>query len=361
MTRRAVLALLCGCTRLQGLGGAPPALATFDVTASGTLLPAPVNLSLALVWGKQWLVEPLCIVPDDPRDAANQAQIDTVKAAGCRDPFGFVPARVAASVPVALGTGSTIELVTVPNDDVMVGDLTARVAYGSFVLYDDVDGNGTIDLARPNRLDTEAMKGDQPYTTPDHIFGASFVAMTLPDQRVAYREGGFDETAAFYPRAGCGDPLPGFSVVAASGFTEQSAIAATLAGMLPSETDLSQCAQAAPQDAPVAFTVSPLAPPLVPPALDVPELACTERTADSSVTYHKPGMNPPDLTKRQSACVHYPSFGMPSDVIEWVVTGRSDDSCVGLTHYILKGCASGPECASPDWDETAAPPTWWPC
>jgi hypothetical protein len=348
-----VAAAVTGCGKVQGFGGPVPPLATFDVEATGTV-PGTPNLQIAFVWGRQWLVEPLCILPPDSRDDPNA--VAAVIAAGCRDPFGFVPARVAASLPVELGAPASFELFTLPSPDLMIGDVTARVAYGSFVLYDDRDGDGTLELAQPNRPAEEGpppMGGDLPTQTADVVYGASFVAMTEPDQRVAFREGAFNEGAAFYPRAGCGDPPAGFSVLAASGFTAQAAIAATLAGMLPPEQDPSQCAQLAPDAAPVTFAVGSAT------DRDVKELACSERQTDSTVRYREPGADAPDLTNRTFACVHYPSFGEPSDVIELVVSGRTDDSCVGLTHYILKGCREGPDCGTPDWDD--APPPWWPC
>ncbi len=342
---------LAGCGKLEGFGGPVPPLATFQVEPTGTI-PGTPNLQIAFVWGRQWLVEPLCIVPIDPRD--NAQQVAAVIAAGCRDPFGFVPARVAASVPVELGTPAEIDLYTVPDADVMVGDLTARVAYGNFVLYDDVDGDGTLDLATPNRPPEQGppMGGNLPTQTVDVVWGASFVAMTRPDQRAGYREGAFIQSG-FYPRAGCGDPPPGFSVLAASGFTIQAAVDATQAGTVPQESDLSQCQQSAPGDALVSIAVGSKT------DRDLIEQKCTERITDSTVRYREPPATEPDLTDRTFACVHYPSFGPPSDVIEFVVSGRADDSCVGLTHYILKGCREGPDCGSPDWD--VAPPDWWPC
>jgi hypothetical protein len=184
-----------------------------------------------------------------------------------------------------------------------------------------------------------------PTVTRDVVLGASFLTMTAPDTRLAYREGAF-VPSAFYPRSGCGAPPPSFSLDSAGGFTEQSAIAATLQGMLPPE-DPSTCSESALD----AATVQ-IAPMAASQALE--ELACTENTADS-----------PDLTNRQIACVHVPTLGgsgsaMPQQ-IELIVTGRSDDSCLGLTHYVLKGCREDPNCESPDWDHSLAPPTWWPC
>jgi hypothetical protein len=353
-TMAALGALACGCGKLDGLGGASPPLVTFTVQVDDTpgVLTGSPSLNVALVWGRQWLVEPLCILPPDPRDDAQS--VAAVIAAGCRDPFGFVPARVAAVAPIVLGEPTTIDLFTLPAADIMVGDLTARVAYGSFVVFDDRDGDGLFDLAQPNRPPDMNRPGDNlPTNTTDRPYGGSFVAMTRPDQRVAFREGAFIQSG-FYPRAGCGDPPDHFSVVAASGFTVQAAIDATLAGTVPQETDPSMCAQDAPAAAAVSFQVeSPVT------SRDVAELACTERLTDSTVRYREPDADAPDMTNRKTACVHYPSFGDPSDVVEFVISGRDDDSCVGLTHYILKGCREGPECGSPDWDD--APPSWWPC
>ena len=83
--------------------------------------------------------------------------------AGCRDPFGFVPDVVSVSVPIDVDAPATLTLTQLPAADVMVGDVTARVAYGSLVVFDDRDDTGTLELstaapsavqdgrARPNR------------------------------------------------------------------------------------------------------------------------------------------------------------------------------------------------------------------
>jgi len=364
-----------GCGKLHGLGGAPTPLVSFDVAVTGTPPAGAGDLDVALVWGRQWLIEPLCIVPIDARD--DMTAVTAVKLAGCRDPFGFIPARVAANAPLNPDGTATIDLFALPSADLMVGDLTARVAYASLVVYDDKNGDGTLGLAIPFRpADFGGMgsgagsgsgsgSGDL-FHTPDEVLGASFITMVndpggaVIDQRIAYREGAF-LTTGFYPRAGCGDPPPAFSVLAASGFTIADAGSATMMGTVPQEADLSQCVQRTPESGPVTFGYGlPADLPLV-LSRDVKELACTERTTDSTVRYREPPADMPDLTNRTSACVHYPSFGDPSDVIEFVVSGRSDDSCVGLTHYILKGCREGPDCGTPDWDHSLAPPSWWPC
>lgn len=342
-------ALLTACGDLAGFGGDVPPLTTITIDVTGTVPgPAPVQLQAALVWGAQFLIEPLCILPSE------NAETTAVYAQGCRDPFGFVPDRVAANVPVELGVPAQLSLFQLPSADVMVGDVTARVAYASIVIYDDRNSNGTLDLTRFRRPRTGGEEGgeDMPPESVDVVYGASFVSMTEPDQRIAFREGGF-LGLAFYPRAGCGDPLPGFSVLGAGGFSAQDAITASLAGKLPQE-DPATCSQATVAAAPITVPLRPTE--------EVREVACTERRTDSSTRYREPPTDAPDLTNRVTACAHLPSFGTPpSDVIQLLVSSRSDDVCKGLTHFVLRGCDNDPNCGDPEWDHSAAPPSWWPC
>jgi hypothetical protein len=352
---------LASCGKLQGIGGDAPPLATMQVEATADPGAAGESLHVALVWGMQWLPEALCtgiVAPDNP--AAGSAF-----AAGCRDPFGFVPLRVEADVPVVPGEPATISLIDLPTSDVLVGDITARVAYGSFVLYDDRNGNGNLDLARANRIAATGMgagsangsNSNLPVQLPDVVYGASFMTMTEPDLRLSYREGGFVETA-FYPRQGCADPPPAFSIIGASGFDTATAIAAVAAGTLPEERDLSQCSEGS-----AATTIVPI----TTTAANVDaEAACTENTADSSVRYREPKGDEPDFTDRMLACQHLPMLGSDGsgsadDQIQLIVTGRSDDSCAGLTHYVLRGCTTDASCEAPQWDDLDTPPTWWPC
>src|SRR6185312_12978722 len=126
-------------------------------------------------------------------------------------------------------------------------------------------------------------------------------------------------------------------------------------GTLPEETDLSQCSEGS-----AATTLVPITPTAA--NVDV-EAACTENTSDSSVRYREPTSNEPDFTDRMLACTHVPMLGSASGPaqIELIVTGRSDDSCAGLTHYVLRGCRNDASCEAPDWDLTDDPPAWWPC
>jgi hypothetical protein len=353
---RAALALvfLVGCGRLEGFGGAAPPLAMFNAQVTGDLRSVSMrdnaSLRLALVWGAQWQTEPFCILPPESDGAA------AVIAAGCRDPFGFVPTRVAANTSVDLGQMTSLTLTDLPSAEVMVGDVTARIAYGSLVVYDDRDGDGTLLLARPHRTRSGGDEPDDedPKDSSDVVYGASFVTMTAPDQRVAFREGAFIETAAFYPRHACGVPPPQFSVLSAGGFSAADGLASALMGKLPSE-DPATCVEASPDVAVVNIALQPSA--------TVREVACLERRDDSSVRYREPPHEAPDLTGRVTACAHLPSFeaGDQSRLIQLVVSGRSADRCKGLTHYTLRGCRENVACPVPDWDYTATPPAWWPC
>jgi hypothetical protein len=359
MTRTSIpcvlLAGLTGCGDLSGFGGAVPPLATARVQVTGDFASVQVpradnpDLRVALVWGAQWLTEPLCILPPE------NDRVAAVIAAGCRDPFGFVPERVGENVPLAADGSAVFELFDVPAADVMVGDVTARVAYASLVVYDDRDRSGSLSLGRASRL--AGRQDDRPddpaISTLDLVYGASFVSMTEPDTRLAFREGTFNRAAAFYPRNGCGDPLPSFSVVSAGGFSASSAIAALLRGELPAEEPAACREESMDTTISIAFR----------PAAEVRQVACVERRTDSSVRYREPPVEAPDLTGRTIACASIPDFGSgeASGMVQLVISGRPDDSCVGITHYVLRGCRNDATCELPTWDITATPPAWWPC
>jgi hypothetical protein len=370
-----------GCNDLQGFGGPVPPIVQFTVEVTGELPPAvsPRSLQVALVWGAQWLPEPFCVIPTaydlDPAGAAD------VIAAGCRDPFGFVPARVTASVPVTPGTPTTLPLYSDPSTDLLVGSITSRSGYASLVLYDDVDGDGTLGLSAPRPAPSGGRDGPDHVEMPDSpdiVYGASFLTMTEPDQRVAFLQGTFDPTAAFYPRQGCPAPDPsdptmntanGFYVLGASGFDGSTALAISAMGMLPPETDLGQCAISPTPTAPVGpdglipavISIAARAPTA---ALD--EVSCVEQTLDGSVRYRQPPANEPaDFAVRTTGCESLPSLGTGADptlnLTQLIVSGQPGERCKGLTHYTLRGCREDVACALPDWDFTANPPAWWPC
>jgi hypothetical protein len=350
--------LLAGCGDLKGLGGSVPPLVTFQIEATGNLtalrppgVSTDASLQVALVWGAQWWTEPFCILPPESDSVA------AVIAAGCRDPFGFVPAQVGASVPVVLNQPTTLSLYGLPTAALLVGDVTSRVGYASFVLYDDHDGSGTLELSTAHAAPSggrDGPGGGDSHDSTDIVYGASFVTMTAPDVRASFLQGSY-EVSGFYPRQGCADPPLGFGVLGAGGFTAADALAASAAGTIPTERDPSACFRGLPSSTLVSFAAqSPT---------NVTETSCSERTLDGSTRYLEPPTDDPGLAQRVWACAHLPSFGAQpaSDLVQLVVAGLPADRCKGLTHYTLRGCREDVACAIPDWDFTANPPSWWPC
>ena len=256
-----------------------------------------------MLWGGQWLVEALCILPPENPAAA------AVLAAGCRDPFGFVPARVDANVAVDVGVPTTLPLISLPSADLLVGDVTARVGYASLIVVrrprsqrharPRAPESRTQPRAGPGQRQRQRSSTDQ----RDVVYGASFVVDDAARSADRVSRGRVQPVAAFYPRAGCGDPPLGFSMLAAGGFTAQAAIDATIAGMLPQE-DPATCAE-------TALSATTIQVPLQAPTPSVKELGCAERTSDSSVRYSPepdPNEPPPDFSERLTACVHLPEL-----------------------------------------------------
>lgn len=354
--------VLAGCGRAQGFGGVAPPLVTFhfDVTGDLTPLLPPGQpqahaLQVALVWGAQWQTEPFCFLPADPRDDATA--VTAVIAAGCRDPFAFVPVLVAGNTPVTVDTPASLSLFQLPSADVMVTSGSGRVAYGTFVVYDDRDDSGTLELATPRRTRSGFDEGPpqiEVADSPDVVYGASFVTMTAADQRVSYLEGSFT-ASGFYPRNGCAGPMGGFRIVGAGGFSAADAIAAAVAGQVPLVPEDPQACTQGPSDTEVPIAVQD--------HRLVQEVSCVQRANDSSVRYREPPSDAPDFNGRTTACAHLPFFDAKnqSSLIQLVVSGRPTDRCMGLTHYTLRGCRENVACPVPDWDFTATPPAWWPC
>lgn len=331
---RACFVVLAACGELENYGGPTAPLVSFHVDVTGEL--DAVRPRVALVWGAQWVPERLCYTPPESPDVA------AVIAAGCRDPLGFVPARVAANTELAVGTTARLELVALPAADVMVGDVTARIAYSSVVVYDDLDGDGTLDVHAPDD------------DSPDLIYGASFVSMHEPDQRIAFREGAYLSISAFYPRAGCGEPPRGFSVLRAGGFSVEEAVQAQLEGRLPA-IDPSTCAEQDPEDATLTIALRPPA--------ELSELACEVPNPDGSIRYRDPGgVNTNELAGRTIACAHVPD----ANVVEAIVSSQPDAACKEVSHFLLTGCSDGPACVDGGgldgrWDRASSRPEWWPC
>lgn len=355
--RAAALAVaLLGCDTVRGLEETPTPLVRIPVVVTGE---PRAPLRVALVWGAQYLSDFFCLLPPESEEAA------AVAAAGCRDPFGFVPQRVGAEVAVEPGVPGVLELYDLPAPDVMVGDLTARVGYASVVVYEDVDGNGALDLqCIPRGDDGEDERGGgrdceeaRSREGLDVVRGASFLTMTAPDQRIAFREGDFNAASAFYPRAGCPAPPQGFSLLGAGGFTRAGAVAAILQGQLPPE-DPATCT-ALPASTPITVALQP--------AKNVREVGCGSGEVRNGFSkYEAPPQNPPG-SRRPYACVALPDVGAlngeaPRDpIMQVVVASVPSAPCKYISHWILRGCENDARCENPEWDQTEHPPSWWPC
>jgi hypothetical protein len=333
-----------------------------DVDAGGVDAGAgSPQLRAALVWGLQWLPEPFCVLPPESPEAA------AVIAAGCRESFGFVPNRAAADIPITPGVPATFDLYTLPAADVMVGDITARIAYASVIVYDDRNGNGVLDFRHPQRQRRGGDSIGDAGGAPDAVYGASFISMTQPDRRVAFLEGDFSalRSVAFYPRLGCADPPKSFSILSAGGFSAAAALTSGLAGTIPPEADPSACATATLDDT----IVIPI-PPRAPAALS--QLACATND-EGGVTYYRQApadptatTDPIDLTHSTWACAGLPRIGTDagagSSAQQLVVASLPGDPCRSTRHYTLRGCNNDPFCASPSWPAPGTPvPSWWPC
>ena len=290
---RARLALLAvavgGCNNLQGVGGPVPPLVQFNVEVTGDVtslgVPSNASLQVALVWGAQWLTEPFCILPPESPAAA------AVIAAGCRDPFGFVPARVTASVPVTVGTPATLPLYEDPSTDLLVGSITSRVGYASLVFYDDVDRDGALGLSESHPTATGGHDGPDESDnadSPDVVYGASFVTMTAPDQRVAFLQGTFDRcsrllSAQWLPRASR------IVLGARHGRVHGGGGVGGVGGRHAPGRGPSSCSTNPPD---TLISVVARAPD------EVEGVDCQERTLDGTTRYRQPPADAPDFTGR---------------------------------------------------------------
>jgi len=376
---------LLGCGKLTGLDTSITPLAQIQVQVTddnGVLQQQPnANLRVALVWGAQWLPEPFCELPPErlatllPGESTPAAVIDQ----GCPDNFRFVPNRAGPDIPIQPGVTATITLVTLPGADVMVGDITSRVAYASLVVYDDRNGNGALDFHHPPRhrhgqfvTTDDAGVDDAGAATRDFVYNASFISMTKPDQRLAYLEGTFNPAAAFYPRPGCDAPLPAFSILSAGGFyfpppdfVTIADVLRLLSGNLPDEQS---CGAAQLSDAVVSIPLAPTNPGdagagSAPAGL--PYFACTANDSGGTTYYLEPPAAEPDWANITWACVDFPAIPHDDAGVangqQLVIASAPEAACQSVAHYTLRGCDTDPSCAAPSWDLTANPPSWWPC
>ncbi len=382
----AVLALGCQ-DHLYSLEDNPAPLAHVRVKVTGDLealrpvgtLTETPRLRVALVWGTQFQSDSICqsaLLPSDPSSTA-------LAKVGCRDPLGFVPQLVAGNVAVQPGVEATMDLLTLPTAEVLVGAVDARVGYASLLVYDDRNGNGTLDLhsvqgdggqnGGPGSSGGPGSGQNAPVDAKikqDFVYGASFLTMSQAHQRVAFREGDF-LTSLFYPFQGC-KPPKAFSVLAVDALSV--ALELDKDGK-PQVTPLyGACTPSTLEAAVVEIAMQPTE--------TVRDVACRAGGGQSGTRYRappelehlRPGQapgKPPDLkqpyvckpVKRAKPKAGQPDASqLPLDV-ELVLASPPAD-CKSLTHYTLRGCTNDVYCVPKQgeyWDHTKQVPTWWPC
>lgn len=399
VTFLALPVLLAACGDLVGLEGQPTALTQLTVRVTGDLEPLrpkgtlgeTPRLRVALVWGQQYKSEAFCskqivaqlvvmfpdlaaLLPGDPSTTA-------VAVAGCRDVAGFVPQWVAADAAVVQGKPIALELFNLPAAQAMVGEVSGRIAYGSLLVYDDRNENGSLDLHRrcPEPFQfgpggggggrgPGGGQGGKPCPDPDRdfVYGASFATMMLPHQQIAFREGDFNALSFFYPVQGCTPPV-GFSVLNVGPMTLDPKAKPPLLPVAPG------VCTAATFDQPVDIALQATE--------TLRDVACTASGGNQGTTrYREAPEKSPDLTSPwvcqvvpkpkvtekdpKRAAAEIAMLAKLPDNMELVLARPAAD-CKGLTHYLLRGCEDDSAyCEVPHWDATTArnpPPAWWPC
>jgi hypothetical protein len=314
--------LLVACALLAGCNGSvhdlsvtsAPLVVLHAHVERSTLVRSHPDAALlgALIWAGVPPINPLCL----------KFPVPEIQPA-CPDPYGVFLAETERVAPLDPDGNFTVELSHLPRAEVSVGDEVTRIAYGSLVVVEDVNGDGRPTLFAPRvRPDGSRVPGIE----PDTIVAASFSSLHAAQQRVVFREAGFVASSTFYPATGCAAPPPGFSVQTA------------------------------------------------PPLADTPAAAeaCTFRSADSTVELDPLAREPalallcravgrdPRVHEARSEDprgLSYTPVCLARDFLALV----SAESCGDLIAFSLRGCDEDPFCLNPQWDHTMSPPLWWPC
>ena len=181
-------------------------------------------------------------------------------------------------------------------------------------------------LAAPDDLGKATELGDM-------AVAASFSNLRLPQERFAFREGGWDDQSLFYPAPGCTAP-PGFSLEVVP------PLPTALAGAGGCESyDLARAANLPPLDAEGAKG-----------------LACR---GFNSAPVRRPTEEPPNQPNPDPT-VHLPEVKqicLDGETLALVIDG----DCPFIAVMPLAGCSDDLLCQVPEWDLRKRPPAWWPC
>ncbi|MBI4815973.1 MAG: hypothetical protein HY791_06945 [Deltaproteobacteria bacterium] len=322
-TASAALLSTLACGSVDDLGAEAETLASLEVRLAGPPLTVR-NLRVGVLWAASPIFVPFCHehgpTPLDPG-----RQVKGVAAAGCRDPFEFVPERLGPSVLLVPGeTSVTISFERLPSPEVLVGPLESRIAYGSVVVFEDLDGNGDLDLRRGCGLGSRGPDSPRERRrAQEPILASSFTTLTAPQDRLVYLEGQFDADSNFYPGpSNCLDrPRPGFSRWLVGGLLDEGAECKT--EPLAEGMDLRV-------GDPSAFE----------------NLACTQSSRES--------FSRPPRSRLEDVLFECTDDGS-------IAVAEPECDCPDVRVLSLRGCFDDAACSNPDWDLTNDVPEWWPC
>jgi hypothetical protein len=273
----------------------------------------------ALVWAAVPAVSPLCL--EFPRPELAPA---------CPDPYGVFWGQLERAAPIGDDGSFALELYNLPKASVSVGDEVTRIAFGSLIVIEDVNGDGQPTLPVPILSQGGRDQGpEDPGGIPedsDTVVAASFHSLHAEQTRVVFREGGFVTPSGFYPAPGCAAPPSGFSVMTAPPYAEDRAAPGGCATL--------------PIDAPIEVTPLPRD----------EALAFLCRPVQRGSRVRQPEADREPIPTFQKVCLSHEILGVVAP-----------PPCARLTTYALKGCDTDPLCPEPEWDQTPGPPHWWPC
>lgn len=233
----------------------------------------------------------------------------------CGDPFSVQVGFDTVMKPLEPDANgvATVVLDTLPPADASHGDVVGRVSYGSVVVVEDADRDGS--------WGNDWIPGAD---EADKLLGASFSSLLRLQQRLVLREGGWNALSFFYPLLGCESPPPvGFSRVVAT---------LDLSGERPD----GEC-EVTGIDVP----------------LEVAPLTEAEASAFSCRSFVHVS-NPEHFV---------PDPAMPGTCLsESIYLATFPGECGGGVIVPLVGCWDDRSpCEEPDWDFSKAPPDWWKC
>ena len=276
----------------------------------------------ALVWAEVPAVDPTCRLFDDPRIAA-----------ACPDPYGVFNGAVEAWTTIAADGSFDLPLFHLPAVRVSVGDAVTRIAYGSLIAIEEVDGDGQPSLLA--RASGAMFEGSAPQpVVPDTVVAASFYNLRAPQTRIVFREGGYDTASYFYPLPGCAPPPSGFSILSAPAYSDAPPAGG---GCVDTTTE-------------TVVEVTPLS--------TTDGHADTCRPAQLGTGLRQAGDRQP---RGNPSKLCLTGAGEPPAVPGTVMDALYADPCPWLQSYALTGCAADPACTTAEWNLTSSPPSWWPC